>query len=407
MYHFVKFHFIIRRIKSNPSEGVIYIRLTQKSSKVEFTTRLNVPMDLWNPKLQRAKGTGKLAQVINAQLEHLRFQYETHRRFLMENQVDLTPFTLRDSLLGKQETSAMTLIDAVDHHLKHVEELKHINYSKATAEKYNRVKAYLLEFLKAKKLSEQFPLTELNYPFIRDFDVFLRSQKKQSNNTAVKFMRTFKTIINAASLNDWIKHNPFANYKGTVRTIERRKLSNMQLQTIQRKSISNERLHKIRDAFLFACYTGLAFSDMKSLKPSDVHEDLDGTKWLVKPRTKTGVMFKIPLLEIPLRIIAKYKNDPECLSKGTLLPIPSNQKFNAYLKELMDICGIDFNLTSHIARHTFATTVALENGVSLETVSKILGHSNTNITQHYGKINDTRINDEMKTLSEKLKSKNN
>ena len=403
MYQFIKFHFVLRKVKSDPKKGIIYIRLTQRTIKVEFTTRLNISVDLWNPKIQKVKGTGKLAQVINAQLEHLRFQYESHRRYLMENQIALTPKILRDSLLGIQKDAQITLLDAIDHHLKRVIELKNIDYSPATVEKYKRVKAYIIDYLSYKNIALDFPISSLNYPFVRDFDVYLRTQKKQSNNTAVKFIRTFKTIINAAKLNDWIQHDPFAHFKGTVKTKERRKLSSTQLQQIQDKRISNVRIDRIRDAFLFACYTGLAFADMKKLKTTDIQKNTDGTNWLVKPRTKTGVLFRIPLLPVALKIIEKYQNDPECRAKGILLPVPSNQKYNAYLKEIMTLCDIDFNLTSHIARHTFATTVALENGVSLETVSKILGHSNTNITQHYGKITETRISDEMKKLSERLK----
>ena len=403
MYQFIKFHFVLRKVKSDPKKGIIYIRLTQRTIKVEFTTRLNISVDLWNPKIQKVKGTGKLAQVINAQLEHLRFQYESHRRYLMENQIALTPKILRDSLLGVQKDAQITLLDAIDHHLKRVIELKNIDYSPATVEKYKRVKAYIIDYLSCKNIALDFPISSLNYPFVRDFDVYLRTQKKQSNNTAVKFIRTFKTIINAAKLNDWIQHDPFAHFKGTVKTKERRKLSSTQLQPIQDKPFSNVRIDRIRDAFLFACYTGLAFADMKKLKTTDIQKNTDGTNWLVKPRTKTGVLFRIPLLPVALKIIEKYQNDPECRTKGILLPIPSNQKYNAYLKEIMTLCDIDFNLTSHIARHTFATTVALENGVSLETVSKILGHSNTNITQHYGKITETRISDEMKKLSERLK----
>ena len=403
MYQFIKFHFVLRKVKSDPKKGIIYIRLTQRTIKVEFTTRLNISVDLWNPKIQKVKGTGKLAQVINAQLEHLRFQYESHRRYLMENQIALTPKILRDSLLGVQKDAQITLLDAIDHHLKRVIELKNIDYSPATVEKYKRVKAYIIDYLSFKNIALDFPISSLNYPFVRDFDVYLRTQKKQSNNTAVKFIRTFKTIINAAKLNDWIQHDPFAHFKGTVKTKERRKLSSTQLQQIQDKPISNVRIDRIRDAFLFACYTGLAFADMKKLKTTDIQKNTDGTNWLVKPRTKTGVLFRIPLLPVALKIIEKYQNDAECRAKGILLPIPSNQKYNAYLKEIMTLCDIDFNLTSHIARHTFATTVALENGVSLETVSKILGHSNTNITQHYGKITETRISDEMKKLCERLK----
>ena len=147
MYQFIKFHFVLRKVKSDPKKGIIYIRLTQRTIKVEFTTRLNISVDLWNPKIQKVKGTGKLAQVINAELEHLRFQYESHRRYLMENQIALTPKILRDSLLGVQKDAQITLLDAIDHHLKRVIELKNIDYSPATVEKYKRVKAYIIDYL--------------------------------------------------------------------------------------------------------------------------------------------------------------------------------------------------------------------------------------------------------------------
>lgn len=172
------------------------------------------------------------------------------------------------------------------------------------------------------------------------------------------------------------------------------------------KEIKFERLALVRDIFLFSCYTGLAYIDVKQLTSLNIKIGIDGFKWIFTNRQKTETKSNIPLLPMAEEIIAKYKDQPQCINQGKLLPILSNQKMNAYLKELADMCNINKELTFHIARHTFATTVTLTNGVPIESVSKMLGHRNLKTTQHYAKILDRKVSEDMMNLRDKLSSKN-
>jgi site-specific recombinase XerD len=231
----------------------------------------------------------------------------------------------------------------------------------------------------------------------------LRSVRKCANNTAVKYIKNFKKIIRICISNGWLDKDPFVNYKSKIREVEREFLSIGEIDDIYSKNFINQRLGLVRDIFVFACFTGLAYIDVKQLTLSNISIGIDGGRWIYTHRQKTETASRIPLLPIPEEIIQKYATHPICLNEERLLPILSNQKMNAYLKEIADVCGINKELTFHIARHTFATTVTLSNGVPIETVSKMLGHTNLKTTQHYAKILDIKISNDMMLLKEKFK----
>jgi len=202
--------------------------------------------------------------------------------------------------------------------------------------------------------------------------------------------------------NDWLDKNPFANYKSKVREVERVYLTEAEIQLIIEKDFKTERLSLVRDIFLFSCFTGLAYIDVKNLIKSHVSFGIDGEKWIFTHRQKTEAASKIPILPVTQMIIDKYENHPQCINEDKLLHILSNQKMNAYLKEIAGVCGIEKELTFHIARHTFATTITLTNGVPIESVSKMLGHKNLHTTQHYAKILDRKVSEDMCILKHKL-----
>lgn len=202
--------------------------------------------------------------------------------------------------------------------------------------------------------------------------------------------------------NDWLDKNPFANYKSKVKEVERVYLSEVEIQNIINKDFKTERLSLVRGIFLFSCFTGLAYVNVKNLTKSYLSIGIDGEKWIFTRRQKTETASKIPILPLTQMIIDKYEDDPECNNQSKLLPILSNQKMNAYLKEIAGICEIDKELTFHIARHTFATTITLTNGVPIESVSKLLGHKNLRTTQHYGRVLDKKVSVDMKILREKF-----
>lgn len=196
--------------------------------------------------------------------------------------------------------------------------------------------------------------------------------------------------------------NPFVNYKAKVKEVERAYLVQEEIQAIVDKEFATERLNQVKDIFLFSCFTGLAYIDVKQLTRSNIGLGIDGGKWIFTNRQKTDTRSNISLLPIAEEILDKYKQHPQCLNEGKLLPVLSNQKMNSYLKEIADLCEINKELTFHIARHTFATTVTLTNGVPIESVSKMLGHKNLRTTQHYAKILDKKVSDDMKVLRTKI-----
>lgn len=249
-------------------------------------------------------------------------------------------------------------------------------------------------------------ITKIDHAFITDYEFWLRSVRNCVNNTAVKYIKNFNKIIKICLANDWLDKNPFANYKSKVKEVERLFLTEDEIQALMNKEFKTERLILVRDIFLFSCFTGLAYIDVKNLTKSHISIGIDGEKWIFTHRQKTESASKIPILPVTQMIIDKYKNHPECINKDKLLLILTNQKMNAYLKEIADICEIEKDLTFHIARHTFATTVTLTNGVSIESVSKMLGHKNLRTTQHYAKVLDRKVSEDMEVLRNKFKIDN-
>lgn len=194
----------------------------------------------------------------------------------------------------------------------------------------------------------------------------------------------------------------FLGYKLTKREIERHFLTSEELEVIASKDFATPRLKQVRDIFLFCCYTGLAYADVKKLKRNEIATGIDGEKWIFTHRQKTETPTRLPLLPPAMEILERYKDHPQCENSGQLLPVLCNQKMNGYLKEIADVCGVTKKMTTHIARHTFATTVTLCNGVPIETVGKMLGHRNLKTTQHYAKILDKKVSEDMKVLRSKF-----
>ena len=215
----------------------------------------------------------------------------------------------------------------------------------------------------------------------------------------IRYMKCLKKVVNLSLANGWMTVNPFAGIKYAEKKVIREYLTMPEVNRLREKEFSIQRLEMVRDIFLFCCYTGLAYIDVHNLRPENITEDAHGRKWIRKQREKTDVEFYVPLLEYPLQILEKYKNHPLCKERGTLLPVYANQKMNSYLKEIADFCGIKKQLTMHIARYTFATTITLANDVKLENVSKMLGHTSTRMTQHYAHVMNDSLAREMDRIA--------
>jgi site-specific recombinase XerD len=279
-----------------------------------------------------------------------------------------------------------------------MEKLINIDFAPLTLQRYKAAYKHLEEFIKIQYNSQDIYLNEINHSFVTRFELYLKSNIGCQHNSAMKHVKALKKIINSALANDYIKKDPFASYTISTKEVKRDCLTQLELNRLAVKDITIERLDLIRDLFIFQCYTGLAFADLAALDQKDIQVGIDGYKWIFIERTKTGTECRIPLFPITEQIIEKYKTNLTCQIKGKLLPVPSNQKMNAYLKELATICEIDKNLHSHLARHTYATTVTLGNNIPIETVSKLLGHKKIQTTQIYAKVLETKVSKDVEGL---------
>lgn len=243
------------------------------------------------------------------------------------------------------------------------------------------------------------PLRDVNHKFIVDLETYLRTVSGCNENTTAKFIQTFKAIIIKAKNNGWIIADPFANYRIRIKRVDRGYLTEKEIATIAEKEFPTKRLEQVRDIFIFSCYTGLAYIDIKELKKEHIQTSFDGNQWIMTHRHKTGTPVNVPLLAIPQELIKKYEGQAK---DSLLFPVLSNQKMNAYLKEIAVVCGIEKNITFHLARHTFATTVTLSHGVPIESVSKMLGHTNIQTMQIYARITNQKISKDMAALAEKM-----
>jgi site-specific recombinase XerD len=403
--------FILKKNKIQANGTVpLYMRLTIDGKRAELTTKRFVDPETWDSKAQKLIPKGKKSihsseeiKSINEYLKTLDRQVFDAHKDLLNAGKNITAELLKNKLTGVEEKQRM-LLQIIEQHNKDIQTLIGKDYSRATWVKYETTKKHIVDFLKWKYRLSDINIKNLNYEFITDFEFYLRSEKNIDVNTNAKYIKNLKKIIHECVAKNWLDKDPFMAYKIKNRQTEREFLTEAELRIIEEKQFGFERLEHIRDIFLFSCYTGLAYIDVFNLTPESIALGIDGEKWIFTHRQKTEIASRIPLLPPALAILEKYSNDPKVIAAGKLLPVPSNQKVNAYLKEIATLCEIKKELTFHVARHTFATTVTLTNGVPIESVSKMLGHKKLQTTQHYAKILDKRVSQDMEVLRTKYKS---
>ena len=398
-------HFYAKSTKAN-SAGLfpIYVRLTVDGKRFEYSTKKFIQPSKWSNELSRMKGNSEEARSINNLLDFIKNRINDIQFELLKDNISLNIEEFKNRILGIKERERL-LIPIFKEHNRKIKELVGLEYAAGTLERYETSLKHTKDFLSWKYNVADINIEKIDHAFITEYEFYLRSERKCANNTAVKYIKNFHKIINQCLANGWLNKDPFSNYKSKVKDVERVYLNEDEIQTIINKDFKIERVAMVRDIFVFSCFTGLAYIDVKQLTKNHISLGIDGDKWIFKNRQKTDTASKIPLLPMAQEIINKYENHPVCINEDRLLPIFSNQKMNAYLKEIADICGINKDLTFHIARHTFATTITLSNGVPLETVSKMLGHTNLKTTQHYAKILDKKISEDMMILKSKFASK--
>jgi site-specific recombinase XerD len=399
--------FYLKKHKAYVSGTVpIYLRITVCSQRAEVSTGRECLPEKWNSDAGRMNGTKEEAKILNAYLDTLQARiFEAHRQLLAAGEL-ITAETIKNKFSGKTE-KALCLVPIFQDHNNKIAALIGEEFAPGTLERYKTSLKHTIDFLQWKYKVTDIDIKKIDHAFITEYEFYLRSIRKCNNNSAVKYIKNFGKVIRICISNGWLDKNPFVNYKAKVKEVERAFLVEEEIQTIASKEFKTERLNQVRDIFLFSCFTGLAYIDVKKLTTANINVGIDGEKWIFTNRQKTDTRSNIPLLPMAQEIIAKYSQHPQCLNEGKLLPILSNQKMNEYLKEIANVCGINKELTFHIARHTFATTVTLTNGVPIESVSKMLGHKNLRTTQHYAKILDRKVSDDMKILRDKFSTKNN
>jgi len=374
-------------------------RITVNGMAVQFAAKVEVKPEYWNVRAGKAVGRSAEVQETNSVLESIKVTITKIYRDLQEKESSVTPERIKNIFLGIEIKHQMLLV-LFKLHNEDVKKLIGISKAKATYQKYEVTRKHLTNFIKEKYNVSDISLKEINHMFISDFEVYLLTTGGCKSNTTAKFIQFFKRIIILARNNGWIQHDPFANYKIRIDKVDRGYLTQEEIENIMQKKFATKRLGQVRDIFIFSCYTGLAYIDVKNLREKHIRTSFDGNLWVMTKRQKTNVSANIPLLDIPKEILEKYRGT---LPNEAVLPVLSNQKMNSYLKEIADACGIDKDLTFHLARHTFATTTTLAKGVPIETVSKMLGHTNIKTTQIYARITDNKISHDMAVLAGKLK----
>ena len=360
------------------------------------STGISVKSAQWDKEKERIKGRTTEALNTNLQLDNIASGLQSiFRRIEMSDVVSLE--RIKSEFLGKKE-EIDTLMQLFEKHNGDVAKQVGVSVGKATLQKYNVCKRHFSEFLEKQYKRSDLKLTELTYVVIREFDLYLRTEVGQNPNTATKTMKTFKTITLLGQKMGVLLHDPFMNHRFHIEPVNRGFLTDEEILCIAHKQINIPRLELIRDIFIFSCFTGLAYIDVSNLTPDHI-VTLGDKQWIMTQRQKTSVETNVLLLDIPKAIIAKYGG--KTYRNGKLFPMLTNQKTNSYLKEIADICGIKKNLTFHLARHTFAT-MSLSKGVPMESVSKMLGHTNIRTTQIYARITNKKIEHDMEELVDKL-----
>ncbi|MCM1295913.1 MAG: site-specific integrase [Muribaculaceae bacterium] len=388
--------FFCKKTKVNKKgKAPIYARITTSGHITEVYTRCQIESEHWSQRLERCTAHDSVSVQINEIIASYRANILAAYDSIIKTGKEPDCFAIKQRLESGGSGHRMFLAELEKYCNKRQKEVG-IRITQLTANKYHRLFRYLVEYIKTDYKQDDVSLDAVTYEFIDGFNTFLQTAHSCKNNGAVNLLCCLKNFVLYAIRNEWLEKNPFRYYKLKIdKTNVKVPLTKQELDTLIRKRMPNNRLDRIRDVFAFCCLTGLAFTDADNLRNEHITTDEQGVVWIHKPREKTAIMSRIPLLPYPTTLLKKYEQDAELRTNGKLLPVPSNQKMNAYLKEIADICNIPKNLTTHVARHTFAC-LAVEYGMPIDVLAKILGHSNTNMTRRYAKISESNIGREMK-----------
>ncbi|WP_420572932.1 site-specific integrase [Kordia sp.] len=395
----ILFVIALNRIRQD-GKAPLFCRITYCQKRKQFATGIFVNPDFWDNKSKVIKPTEDNSSYKNSQLSLIK--QKVNQAFLLL-QMQGNDFNVNDIHIqykGGKPKEEKTLQDIMTYHNNRMKKLIDIETTFTSWEKYHQTQNHITAFLQSKYKKKDYLIKDLNEQFLYDFEYYLQTEKKFKTSTIYKSIQRFRKMIRLGISMNYLAKDPFMLFKAKRYKKEIIYLTVNELEKLENHQFKQERLQQVKDMFVFCCYTGLAYKEMANLEHKYIIENFDGNLWIQMKRQKTDKMISVPLLPTAKTILEKYK------SKDSVLPIISNQKFNSYLKEIAELIGITKNLTHHIARKTFATTVLLYNDVPMEIVSKLLGHSKMSITEEsYGKVVQKKVSEQMKALSKKLNKK--
>lgn len=375
-------------------------KITVNGERVQFSTKLLIDPDNWDSRMGKAKIRSEEGKEVNRLLDAMRKTINDQYFKLIEEYGYASPEKIKNVILGIDK-EYKTLLEFIRAHNEMYSQKVGITTSQITHRRYKQVETRMQEFLKKEYKVSDISIREVNPIFLDKLYLFLRKDCGVQNNYAMKFMQRVSRIYNFARNSGLQLPDPFDSFNIRFEKEKRTAITQEELDIIRTKELITERLDQVRDAFIFSCYTGISFIDVAQLNESHLQTGFDGQLWIMLHRHKTGGTSNVKLLDIPKQIIEKYRGRQK---NGALLPVMSNQKTNEYLKEIASLCGINKRITYHMSRHTFATTVALNNGVPLESVSKMLGHESIKTTEIYAKVTDFKVGKDMDALAKNIES---
>ena len=400
--------FFTRKSRSNRDQLSIYVRITVAGKRAEISLKRSLANSQWDANKGRGRGNTEKIRALNAYLDQVYSKLlQSHKELLEEDKI-ISSDAIKSRYLGEDDNSK-TLRELISYHNGNM-----VRVLKAgTMKNYCTTEKYLHKFLLKKRRLKNIYLKQVNFRFISEFEHYLRNCKNSKrqlamgNNGVMKHLERFKKIINLGIKLEWMSKNPFDHFQLKYNKYDREYLNERELELLENTEFKSQRLQKIKDCFVFSCYTGLSYIDVKELTEDNIVKGIDNNYWIYTKREKTDELVKVPILPKAWAILEKYRTGQNTGISTCVLPINSNQKTNTYLKEIAGSCGIHKNITFHVARHTFATTVMLSNGVPIETVSKLLGHTKLSTTQIYARVVETKISEDISNLLERFKEKKN
>lgn len=396
--------FLVNSKRAIGDQVIIYARITVNQKRSTISLKRKIPLHLRDPVKKRVRGNSFESKQLNQYLDRVRARlFQCYQDLLFKGKL-ITAKLIKATYLGEDENSR-SLQDLIDYHSRKIKN----THAVGSIRNYGITENYIFKFLNTERKTPDIYLNELDYKFLCDFENFLNSYypkghpRAMGHNTIMKHIQRLRKIVTLAYNMEWIEKDPFRRWKNTFEKRERQFLSANELSNLETYEFPVERLERVRDLFVFSCYTGISYIDIMKLTTDNISMGIDRNNWIITKRQKTKSPIKVPLLDPAIELIKKYGNHPMTIMSGTLFPVITNEKLNVYLKEVAILCGIKKNLTFHMARHTFATTVTLSNGVPIETVSKLLGHTKISTTQIYARVLENKVSQDINVLREVLK----